>query len=126
MTRDEKTQAKYQKTLAKIEGCPLCWRLRKGKHTDEGYCYIINSDFPYKELGGRKVKYHYIVISKKCEPTPSTRNKMFNFALELEPDSIIINQDHHSSIPDHFHIHLIWTSKNTKTKPKSSLNTHKK
>lgn len=125
MQRDQKTQAKYQKTLAKIEGCPLCWRLKQKERIIRTKNFtIIKSDFPYKEIGGRKVKFHQIMIANKCAPIGYELDKMFEAAINYKPDSIIINQDHHASVPDHFHIHLIWTSKNTKTKPKSLPTTH--
>ena len=117
MLRSKEANKKYREDVQKIEGCPLCWRRKHGDHNKDIYyendIALIECDYPYVTFGTNTVRQHLMLISKDCDPVWRVKTKMLEIAIQLKPDSILINYNHRSSCPDHYHVHLIYTYEQT-------------
>ena len=116
MIRNKGVQAKYTRTVAQIKGCPLCWRYNKKHENNADIFYeygimLMTCDFPYETIGLRKVERHLMLVAKECDPKQDIKTRMMIIAESLNPNSIIINYSHHASVPDHYHIHLLYTTR---------------
>jgi hypothetical protein len=110
MPRTPEVQKAYQEALKHIDGCPLCWRAKqKNQYAVFVGFEVIVCDYPYSIYEGKKVIKHLMIVAPQCQPSRTVKNKMMKAAEFLKPNSIIINFNKHASVPDHYHIHLIWT-----------------